>query len=174
MCSLVKFLQPELISECIPAKNTVEEQIELKELSETVNRFLAELSVEKQQVFLRRYWYADSMETIAGKYGFTVSKVKSMLFHTREALREHLKICDFMKESEFGTYYTGDNFSAVHKYFESRNGGMWFILPEEGVTPEALLSDSQTMDFILSGSEWENNTYLRINSLFVGIVNHPV
>lgn len=72
-------------------------------------------------------------------------------------------LCDFMKESKSGTFYTGDNFSAVHKYFESRNGGMWFILPEEGVTPEALLSDSQTMDFILSGSEWENNTYLRIN-----------
>lgn len=79
------------LNECIPAKNTVEEQIELKELAETVNRFLLGLSTEKQQVFLRRYWYADSIETIAGKYGFTVGKVKSMLFHTREALRVHLK-----------------------------------------------------------------------------------
>lgn len=79
------------LSECIPAKSTVEEQVELKELAKTVNRFLAGLSVEKQQVFLLRYWYADSMETIARKFGFTVNKVKSMLFHTREALREHLK-----------------------------------------------------------------------------------
>ena len=72
-------------------------------------------------------------------------------------------LCEFMKESKSGTYYTGDNFSAVHKYFESRNGGMWFILPEEGITPEDLLSDSQTMEFILSGSEWENEEDLRIN-----------
>lgn len=79
------------LAECIPAKSTVEEQIELKELAETVNRFLGSLSAEKQQVFLRRYWYADSMESIAKKFGFTVGKVKSMLFHTREALREHLK-----------------------------------------------------------------------------------
>ena len=79
------------LSECIPANNTTEELVELKELAVAVNRFLSGLSSEKQQVFLRRYWYADSTETIAKQFGFTNAKVKSMLFHTREALREHLK-----------------------------------------------------------------------------------
>ncbi len=79
------------LSECIPSKDSVEQQVELKELAETVNRFLTGLSKEKQQVFLRRYWYGDSMEELATKFGFSVSKVKSMLFHTREGLRERLK-----------------------------------------------------------------------------------
>ncbi len=79
------------LSECIPSKDSVEQKVELKELAETVNHFLSELSVEKRQVFLRRYWYGDSMEELAKKFGFTVNKVKSMLFHIREKLREHLK-----------------------------------------------------------------------------------
>lgn len=79
------------LSECIPSKASVEQQVELKELAETVNRFLSGLSVEKQQVFLRRYWYGDSMEDLAKTFDFTVNKIKSMLFHLRENLREQLK-----------------------------------------------------------------------------------
>ncbi|MBQ8548843.1 MAG: RNA polymerase sigma factor [Lachnospiraceae bacterium] len=79
------------LSECIPSKTSVEQQVESKELAETVNRFLTGLSNEKQQVFLRRYWYGDSMEELAKTFGFTVSKVKSMLFHIRGNLRDHLK-----------------------------------------------------------------------------------
>ena len=79
------------LSECIPSKTSVEQQVEVKELAETVNRFLTGLSNEKQQVFLRRYWYGDSMEELAKTFGFTVSKVKSMLFHIRGNLRDHLK-----------------------------------------------------------------------------------
>ncbi len=79
------------LSECIPSKTSVEQQVEVKELAETVNRFLRGLSNEKQQVFLRRYWYGDSMEELAKTFGFTVSKVKSMLFHIRGNLRDHLK-----------------------------------------------------------------------------------
>ena len=79
------------LSECIPSTASVERQVELKELAETVNCFLRELPSEKQQVFLRRYWYGDSMEELAKNFGFSVSKIKSMLFHIREHLREHLK-----------------------------------------------------------------------------------
>lgn len=79
------------LSECIPSESSVEQQVELKELAETVNRFLRGLSNEKQQVFLRRYWYGDSMEELAKKFGFTENKVKSMLYHIRENLRECLK-----------------------------------------------------------------------------------
>lgn len=79
------------LSECVPSKDSAEQQVELKELANTVNDFLAGLSEEKQQVFLRRYWYGDSMEELARKFGYTVGKVKSMLFHIRESLRDRLK-----------------------------------------------------------------------------------
>jgi len=79
------------LSECIPSESSVEVQVELKELAKSVNQFLNSLSEEKRQVFLRRYWYGDSMEELANKFAFSVSKVKSLLFHVRESLREHLK-----------------------------------------------------------------------------------
>lgn len=41
---------------------------------------------------------------------------------------------------------------------------MLFLLPDEGVTPEALLSDSEAMNFLLSGGgDWEKSKYLIVN-----------
>ena len=79
------------LAECIPSKQSVEAQIELKELAKCVNTFLRGLSLEKQQVFLRRYWYGDSMEELGNRFGFSAGKVKSMLFHIREKLQKHLE-----------------------------------------------------------------------------------
>lgn len=67
-----------------------------------------------------------------------------------------------MHSDGFGTYYWGDHFSAVYKPFEE--GGMWFLLPDEGVTPEELLTDAQAMAFLMDRETLaENNTYLRIH-----------
>lgn len=78
------------LTECVPAERTVERDWELSELARTVNEFLLSLPEEKQRVFLCRYWYADSVASIAKRTGFSQSKVKSMLYHSRKALREHL------------------------------------------------------------------------------------
>ena len=59
-------------------------------LGEAIGRFLSHLSPVQRQVFLRRYWYCDSLEEIAARYGFTVSKVKSMLHRSRRGLKEYL------------------------------------------------------------------------------------
>ena len=67
-----------------------------------------------------------------------------------------------MRSDGFDTYYWGDKFSAVAKRFEE--GAMWFLLPDEGVTPEELLQDEQAMTFLLNRETLsENNTYLRIH-----------
>ena len=54
-------------------------------------------------------------------------------------------LTEYMHETQGGnTYYTGDNFVAVPKYFESDVGAaMWFILPNEGSTVDDLLADPQ-------------------------------
>ena len=46
---------------------------------------------EQQNVFVRRYWYFDSVEQIAKVYGFSQSKVKTMLFRMRADLKNHLE-----------------------------------------------------------------------------------
>ena len=41
---------------------------------------------------------------------------------------------------------------------------MWFLLPDEGVTPEELIADGKTMDFLLSGGqEGAEDKFLIVN-----------
>lgn len=52
--------------------------------------FLGGLDAEKRNIFVRRYWYLDSVADIAKRYGISESKVKTTLFRCRNRLREHL------------------------------------------------------------------------------------
>lgn len=70
--------------------------------------------------------------------------------------------CAFMHQGGSDTYYWGEKFSAISKRFMDTES-MWFILPDEGVTPEDLLADQETMDFLLKKEMWENNKFLIVN-----------
>ena len=78
------------LSECIPDKQGVESSFEAKQLNEVINDFIRGLPETEQKVFVRRYWHVESIQTIAEKFGFSQSKVKSMLFRTRDKLRDRL------------------------------------------------------------------------------------
>ncbi len=78
------------LEDCIPDKSSVEQETEAKLLSEAINAFVRDLPAAERDVFLCRYWYMDSIETIAKEFGFSQSKVKSMLYRTREKLRAKL------------------------------------------------------------------------------------
>ena len=80
----------EELSECIPAESTVESELEKAEIAKIVNSFLDTLSVCEQSVFVCRYWYFDSISSIADQFGFSESKVKSMLHRTRNKLKTKL------------------------------------------------------------------------------------
>ena len=60
------------------------------EIGEAISAFLREMSEDVRGVFIRKYYFFDSVADIAKRYGFSQSKVKSMLFHTRNKLREYL------------------------------------------------------------------------------------
>lgn len=71
--------------------------------------------------------------------------------------------CDFMHQSGQGYYYWGERFSAIERNLEN-GGAMRFILPDEGFSPDDLLSDSEALSFIISGgSDWESSKFLIIN-----------
>lgn len=70
--------------------------------------------------------------------------------------------CDFMHQGGSDYYYWGDQFSAIKMRFEGGED-MLFILPDEGVTPEELLNDTQVMEFLLQKGEWENSKHLIVN-----------
>ncbi len=60
------------------------------EVSAAISAFLRQQSEQVRDVFIRKYYFFDSVADIAKRYGFSQSKVKSMLYHTREKLKEHL------------------------------------------------------------------------------------
>ena len=80
----------EELRECVSGTESAEEAAIRKEILASLNRFLGTLKETERSVFLCRYWYLDSTEEIAEKSGFTVSKVKSMLFRIRKRLYAQL------------------------------------------------------------------------------------
>ncbi len=74
---------------------------------------------------------------------------------------------DFMHQQRLkGIYYWFDSFAVVPQSFTS-NAVMWYILPDEGVTPEELLQDPQLLAFLTSedrsGDYQDNSKYLFVN-----------
>ena len=66
--------------------------------------------------------------------------------------------CDFLHE-EWADFwvYRGARFTAAQRTFEGA-GEMWFLLPDEGVSPEELLADPEALAFLAAGgtedAEW--------------------
>ena len=80
----------EELSEYLSDGSTPETAIQTAELTQILNAFLRNLPKEERQVFVCRYWYLDSIADIAARFGFSQSKVKSMLARTRMKLRAAL------------------------------------------------------------------------------------
>ena len=81
----------EELEECIPSKDNPEQVMEQKELTRSLNLFLRSLPETEQRIFVCRYWYLMPVKTVAHQFGFSESKVKSMLSRTRMKLKNHLQ-----------------------------------------------------------------------------------
>ncbi len=81
----------EELGDCVAGSASAEEAYAYKETVQAFRQFLDTLPETQRRVFLRRYWYLDSIQEVCQRFGFSESKVKSMLHRTRKKLREHLK-----------------------------------------------------------------------------------
>lgn len=79
------------LEDCIPSAQTVEKEWEDAELAKLINCFLEKQKKENRMIFIRRYYYSDSVKQIAKRFGISESKVKSSLFRIRNSLREYLE-----------------------------------------------------------------------------------
>ncbi|MEG1268923.1 MAG: RNA polymerase sigma factor, partial [Oscillospiraceae bacterium] len=77
------------MEQCIPSPDDCECRIDDMALKDAIHRFLVSLDTEKRNIFLRRYWYLDSIADISKRFGVSESKVKTTLFRSRNQLREH-------------------------------------------------------------------------------------
>lgn len=80
----------EELKDCVADMQNVEMDYERKEIVKAYVKFLDTLPIVERRVFLCRYWYVESIEAIADKFGFSQSKVKTMLHRTRAKLRKQL------------------------------------------------------------------------------------
>ena len=78
------------LAESVPASDSVESKMDAKALGEAISRFLLTLSDEKQIIFMRRYFYMDSIDEISRRLSVSESKVKTTLFRMRNSLRDYL------------------------------------------------------------------------------------
>ena len=81
----------EELGECLPGGDSPERAMEQKELTQLLGAFIRNLPETEQRVFVCRYWYLSPVKTIARDYGFSESKVKSMLSRTRGKLKACLE-----------------------------------------------------------------------------------
>lgn len=89
---------------------------------------------------------------------FSKDRTAPQTFHTPAGDIE----TDFMHQRGNGTYYWGDKFAAVSQPFK-QGGAMWFLLPDEGVTPEELLADEEAMEFLFTEKKYDWGRSVLVN-----------
>lgn len=84
------------IEEIFTDNNTVEKEYDSQLLTKYIELFLDTLSKENRVVFLRRYFFGDSLKSISGITGFSQKNVSVRLSRLRAKLSEFLKGCDML------------------------------------------------------------------------------
>lgn len=79
------------LEDCISGGNTTEQALNAQLLSEAIAQYLRTVTEEARNVFIGRYYYLDPVKQIASYCRISESKVKILLYRTRQGLWEHLQ-----------------------------------------------------------------------------------
>lgn len=81
----------EEIENCLMIRTGTKDIVEDLALIEILNTFLSGLKVHNRKIFMKRYWYFNTIGEIASELGYTQSKVKMSLLRSREQLKKILE-----------------------------------------------------------------------------------
>lgn len=79
------------LEECIANPKNEIVDYEQGEIASVISRFLTCVKEEDRELFVRRYWYMQSIHHIATEMESKESKVKTRLFRMRKKLKEYLE-----------------------------------------------------------------------------------
>ena len=79
------------LEDCIPSPFSVESEMTSDELGTLLDHFLSGLDRQDRIMFVRRYWYSDSVSDIAENYGIGENNVSVRLYRIREKLKKYLQ-----------------------------------------------------------------------------------
>ena len=88
------------LEEILPDNHTAPEN-EYENLGKIISDFLRQEKETSRNVFIRKYYFFDSINDIAKRYSFTESKVKNMLYHSRNRLKKYLFEIPFLVRNFF-------------------------------------------------------------------------
>ena len=74
----------------IADQDTVEEEIEARELARIIGEFLDTMTLENRVIFMRRYWFSDSYKDIAEFMGLSEKNISVRLTRIREKMKQYL------------------------------------------------------------------------------------
>ena len=77
------------LEECI-ADRAADVECDENELKEAIDSFVQMLSVRNRKIFVRRYWYTESIKSIAEKMNMTENSVSAVLKRIRIKLQKYL------------------------------------------------------------------------------------
>ena len=78
------------LEDYLSAPNTVEAEMEARELAEIIESFLETLTIENRVIFMRRYAYMDSYSDIAARVGLSENNVAVRLNRIRQKMKQYL------------------------------------------------------------------------------------
>lgn len=78
------------LGDCVSGGNTTEDAVNVKLLADAIGIFLRLQPEEVRNAFIGRYYFLDPLKEVAAYCGMTESKCKTVLFRTRQALKEYL------------------------------------------------------------------------------------
>jgi len=79
------------LEECVPSSTGTEEAYESIQTTEAINSFLSAEKRTARVAFVLRYFHGESIHSICTRFQMSESKIKSMLFRTRQKLKIHLE-----------------------------------------------------------------------------------
>lgn len=84
-------LSLEEIGDIFPSDENPEDALCYEETKKAVFGFIYSLDEQSRKIFMRRYWYFDSVKDIAKAFSVSESNVKTNLFRIRKKLKKHLE-----------------------------------------------------------------------------------
>ncbi|HCF50233.1 MAG TPA: RNA polymerase subunit sigma-70 [Syntrophomonas sp.] len=79
------------LEECLADKSNVESAYQAKELGQSINQFVRTLSERDGNIFVRRYFFTESVADISGRFRMTPNNVMVVLSRARQKLKTHLE-----------------------------------------------------------------------------------
>ena len=79
------------LGDCVPDGKSLEDELEARRIERAISNFLWHQREDKRVIFVRRYWYFDSIASLSEKTGYSQGKIKNILYHMRLKLRAQLE-----------------------------------------------------------------------------------